>query len=135
MLGWCMIVMTPLVRLPLPVLGGFGLMMIAGHNLSAFLPEESVAALLSGGLGWLFRILYFGGGIAVGSATPNVFVLYSLVPWIGVMAAGYAFGTVLCLERPARVRACFTIGLSCLAAFLAPPCNSRPILSLGLAAR
>jgi len=118
MIGWCMILMAPLVRLPLPAVGTFGMLMIAGHNLSAVLPEESVRALLAGGFGWLFKILYFGGGIALGSETPNVFVLYSLVPWIGVMAAGYAFGGVLSLERPARTRACLAIGLGSIAAFL-----------------
>jgi hypothetical protein len=93
--------------------------MIAGHNLSALLPEQSVRALLSGGFGWLFKILYFGGGIALGGgATPNLFVLYSLVPWIGVMAAGYAFGRVVGLERPARTRACLAISLGSTAAFL-----------------
>jgi uncharacterized membrane protein len=119
MIGWCMILMAPLVRLPLPAIGGFGVLMIAGHNLSALLPAESVRSLLSGGFGWLFKILYFGGGIALGGGdTPNLFVLYSLVPWIGVMAAGYAFGRVVCLERPARVRACLAIGLGSIAAFL-----------------
>ena len=118
MIGWCMILMAPLVRLPLPIVGGFGVLMIVGHDLSALLPAESVGALLSGGFGWLFRILYFGGGIAAGGATPNLFVLYSLVPWIGVMAAGYAFGRVVSLGRPARVRLCRAIGLGSIAAFL-----------------
>lgn len=101
MIGWCMILMAPIVRLPLKVVAAFGVVMIVGHNLSPLLPAESVKALLSGGLGWLFKILYFGGGIALGGgATPNLFVLYSLVPWLGVMAAGYAFGRVACLDRP-----------------------------------
>lgn len=119
MIGWCMILMAPLVRLPLKVVATFGLVLIVGHNLSALLPAESVKALLSGGLGWLFKILYFGGGIAlVGGGTPNLFVLYSLVPWLGVMAAGHAFGRVVCLDRPSRVRALLAIGLSSIAAFL-----------------
>ena len=118
MIGWCMILMALLVRLPLPAIAGFGVLMIAGHNLSALLSEDSVRALLSGALGWLFRILYFGGGIATFGTTPNLFVLYSLVPWIGVMAAGYAFGRVVCLDRPARDRACLAIGLGSIAGFL-----------------
>jgi uncharacterized membrane protein len=119
MIGWCMILMAPLVRLPLRLVAAFGVLTIAGHNLSALLPEATVRALLAGPLGWLLRILYFGGGIAVGgSATPNLLVLYSLVPWIGVMAAGYAFGAVLVLERRSRDRTCFAIGLSSVALFL-----------------
>jgi uncharacterized membrane protein len=119
MIGWCMILMAPLVRLPLPAIASFGVLMIAGHNLSALLPQESVRALLAGGLGWLFRSLYFGGGIALGGGdTPNLFVLYSLVPWLGVMAAGYAFGRVVCLDPQASRRACLWIGLGSIAGFL-----------------
>jgi len=119
MIGWCMILMAPLVRLPLPIIGGFGVLMIAGHNLSALLPAETVRSLLASGFGWLARILYFGGGMTLGGGdVPNFFVLYSLVPWIGVMAAGYAFGHVMSLERHARVRACLAIGFGSVAAFL-----------------
>ena len=66
MMGWCMILMAPLVRLPLQAIAGFGVLIIDGHNLSALLAEESARALLSGGFGWLFKILYFGGEIALG---------------------------------------------------------------------
>jgi uncharacterized membrane protein len=119
MIGWCMILMAPLVRLPLRATAAIGVLVIAGHNLSALLPEATVKALLASPLGWLARILYFGGGIVVGgSATPNLLVLYSLVPWIGVMAAGYAFGAVLVRERRARDRACLAIGFSSVALFL-----------------
>ena len=118
MIGWCMILMSLLVRLPLPAVAAIGVLVIAGHNLSALVSEASVRALLSGGTSWLFRILYFGGGIATFGTTPNLFVLYSIVPWIGVMAAGYAFGRVVCLDRVARDRACLAIGLGCIAAFL-----------------
>ena len=119
MIGWCMILMAPLVRLPLRAVAAFGLLVIAGHNLSALLPEATVTALLASPLGWLARILYFGGAIAVGgSAIPNLIVLYSLVPWIGVMAAGYAFGAVLVMERRFRDRACYAIGWSSMALFL-----------------
>ena len=45
-------------------------------------------------------------------------VLYSLVPWIGVMAAGYGFGPILIREPSRRDRACLAIGLSATALFL-----------------
>ncbi len=38
-------------------------------------------------------------------------MLYSLVPWIGVMAAGYAFGKVLTLDAARRNRLCLALGL------------------------
>ncbi len=40
----------------------------------------------------------------------SVFVLYPLVPWIGVMAAGYALGPVMQLEPAARQRLLFGLG-------------------------
>jgi uncharacterized membrane protein len=73
---------------------------------------------LQGNLGWLWRILYFGGGITIGgSETPNFWVLYSIVPWIGVMSAGYAFGAVLRMSSQRRNWICYAIGGGAIAAF------------------
>jgi uncharacterized membrane protein len=114
-IGWCMIAMALLVRLPVKVVGALGLLIIAGHNLTALMPREAVKALLDGGWGWLWRILYFGGPIG---ESPTLFVLYSFVPWIGVMAAGYAFGALLRGEARHRRRLCYGIGLGATAAFV-----------------
>jgi uncharacterized membrane protein len=45
-------------------------------------------------------------------------VLYSLVPWVGVMAAGYAFGRVLLKPPAERNRWCLALGLGATALFL-----------------
>ena len=45
-------------------------------------------------------------------------VLYSIIPWIGVVAAGYAFGAVLTLDTARRNRICVTIGASAIVLFL-----------------
>jgi uncharacterized membrane protein len=45
-------------------------------------------------------------------------VLYSLVPWVGVIATGYAFGAVLMLEPRRRDRICVALGLGAIATFL-----------------
>ena len=117
MLGWCMILMAALVRLPLGVIATIGLAIVAGHNLTALVPRERLHALVEGDLGWLFKILYFGGGLG-GGENPSFLVLYSLVPWIGVMATGYAFGALLRRDPVRRRRACLAIGLGAVAAFL-----------------
>ena len=48
-------------------------------------------------LQWLMQFLYTGGEVSVAPAT--ISVLYSIVPWVGVMAAGYAFGAGCCASR------------------------------------
>jgi hypothetical protein len=63
----------------------------------------------------LAKILYIG--FWEGPIGPLT-VLYAIVPWIGVMAAGYAFGRVLLLDGPRRDRACLAIGLGATALFL-----------------
>jgi len=51
-------------------------------------------------------VLYIGFFNGPVGGTPLI-VLYSIVPWIGVMAAGYAFGTILTLDLlDVTARAC-----------------------------
>jgi uncharacterized membrane protein len=103
-LGWCMILMAALVRLPLGVVAALGIAIIAGHNVIPFVAGDAFQA-------WWGRILYRGGGFALGGGEePTVFVLYSIVPWIGVMASGYAFGALLRVGPERRRRVCLTLG-------------------------
>jgi uncharacterized membrane protein len=120
-IGWCMIAMAALVRLPLPAIGALGVAIIAGHNLldahvSAIVPtlgNDFGAALWK-----LMYVGFFAGPVQFGSHGPSLTVLYSFVPWIGVMAAGYAFAPVLMLEPGRRNRLCLAIGLGATALFL-----------------
>jgi len=121
-IGWCMILMAGLVRLPLPVSAVVGVTIIAAHNLlidSHFF--QVVDALNSSRLSGLWKVLYVGfyaGPVQFWPNGPSLTVLYSLVPWIGVMAAGYAFGRILLLESGLRTRVCLAIGLGMIALFL-----------------
>lgn len=113
-IGWSMILLALLVRLPVMGIAAFGVLMIGFHNLADFLPRNEAPAGLPG---WLWQILYAGGPI--GGEHGVFFVLYSLVPWVGVMAAGYAFGTIVVMEPARRRRLCLAIGLGATALFLA----------------
>jgi uncharacterized membrane protein len=62
----------------------------------------------------LWNFFYPSGGRGWSSIT----ILYTLVPWIGVMAAGYAFGAIVTREPAERRRACLRIGLSATALFV-----------------
>lgn len=68
-------------------------------------------------LGEAWKILYTGFFNGPVAGTPLI-VLYSFVPWIGVMAAGYAFGSILTLEPARRARLCLWIGLGATALFV-----------------
>ena len=120
-IGCCMILMAGLVKLPLPVVGAIGLLIIGAHNLMDPHMRTLLAGLDANPLSGLWKILYvgfFAGPIKFGADGPNLIVLYSLIPWIGVMAAGYAFGKILTLEPARRTQLCLTIGLSAIGLFL-----------------
>jgi len=116
-IGWSLITLAGLVFLPLPAVAAFGIAVVAGHNLaSAWLPQPAQTPP-AGALDGLWRLLYFGGGIPSGKG--ELVILYSLVPWIGVIAAGYAFGAVMTAESARRRRVCLGLGLAMIAGFVA----------------
>jgi uncharacterized membrane protein len=107
-IGWCMVLMAGLVRLPVSLVGGFGVAVMAMHN--AVMPR--VAPFLPDALRKILYTSFFEGPIG------PLIVLYSIIPWIGVMAAGYAFGKIVTLEPGRRDRLCYAIGLGATALFL-----------------
>lgn len=117
-IGWCMILMALLVRFPTALVGAFGVVVIAGHNIMDRLAPALAPQLEQSPLRWLWQILYFGGPVQLGGSGPVLAVLYSIVPWIGVMAAGYAFGAVMELPAERRRRICLQLGVALVAAFL-----------------
>ena len=120
-IGWCMILMAALVKLPLATTGAIGVVIIACHNLIDSRLWQIVDGLNNSQFSGLWKILYVGfyaGPVQFGPNGPNLIVLYSIIPWIGVMAAGYAFGRILLLESTQRTRLCLTIGLVAIALFL-----------------
>jgi uncharacterized membrane protein len=117
MIGWVMIGLALLVYFPTPVIGTLGLAILFGHNVLDRVLPPHMAAIQASSLKWLWQVLYFGGPVPVGDLTVLA-VLYSLVPWIGVIAAGYAFGAVLTWPDGRRRLACLGIGLAAIALFL-----------------
>jgi uncharacterized membrane protein len=110
-LGWYMVVNAAILRLPMRWIVAVGAAMVAGHNLLDHIQPQTF-----GKLGWLWLILHQPGFIPLPQPSfihlpPGVFfgffVLYPLVPWIGVMALGYAFGSVL--RRPPEERQRWTL--------------------------
>ncbi len=113
-IGWCMILLAGLVKLPLGAIAAIGVAIIAGHNLL----DSSLGAESVGGLWKILYVGFYAGPIQLGPDGPNLIVLYSIIPWIGVMAAGYAFGGILTLDPARRNQLCLGIGLGATALFL-----------------
>jgi uncharacterized membrane protein len=111
-LGVSMVVLAALIYLPLPVIGAFGAAMIAGHNLFDGLEPEAL-----GPLGPLWTFLHVQRPVTMPWGS-NVFVAYPLIPWIGVMAVGYAFGGVLLRPSEERRRALLRLGGALTAGFI-----------------
>ena len=112
MLGWCMVLLAGLIWLPMWAIGTFGVLALAlqfvAGSLGRALPE-SIHPL------WEF-VYPVGAEVKLGTA--SVAVLYTIVPWIGVMAAGYAFGAIMSRDPVERDRWCLRVGLSAVALFL-----------------
>jgi uncharacterized membrane protein len=86
-LGWSMVALAGLIYLPRAVIAFVALGMIAGHNLLDGISLQTTEPTLLGASwrDWVWSILHV-------SKLP---IIYPLIPWIGVMAAGYVFGPLL----------------------------------------
>jgi len=119
-LGWSMIALAALVHLPLGVTGAFGVLMILAHN--AFDGVRTEACAPGGatcGVGdMLLRVLHQAGPMTVGVKGPVFLALYPLIPWIGVMAVGYAFGRLYTMDAADRRRTLLRLGGAIVALFV-----------------
>ncbi|MCU1292756.1 MAG: hypothetical protein JWP08_1606 [Bryobacterales bacterium] len=91
-----------------------GALLAAGHN-----ALDKMAPASFGTLGWAWKLLHVPGLVnATGMKAPLVIVAYPLLPWVGVMALGYAFGSVLLRRREQRIRFEMRAGAAMLGAFV-----------------
>ncbi len=113
MLGWCMILLAAFVWLRSGVVGIIGLAIIFFQQVFQLLPKLlPVSMQVPFGRFWEF--IYTSGF----DTWPHFAILYVLVPWIGVMMAGYGFGNILQMDPARRRRICLWIGLSAILVFL-----------------
>jgi uncharacterized membrane protein len=106
-IGVSMIALSALVFLPRWANAAIALVMIAGHNLL-----DPVKAQTFGAAAPVWNFLHEPALLQFG-ASVKWFAVYPLIPWIGVMAAGYALGPVFTLDRARRLR--WLVGLGTLA--------------------
>jgi uncharacterized membrane protein len=103
-IGVSMVALSAIVHLPRGAIVAIGLAMIAGHNALDGIKAEQLGAAAP-----LWNLLHQPGRFDIAPGV-KFFVLYPLVPWIGVMAVGYALGPVFTQERAARVQQLFMLG-------------------------
>lgn len=120
-LGVSMIVLAALVFLPARACAAVGVAMIALHNVSDKIvvpPATSMAGTPAPDvLQKLWLVLHQPGFVPL-FRDVKMFVAYPLVPWVGVMAAGFALGTVYTWEAGRRRRFLFKLGLVLLGLFV-----------------
>ena len=111
-IGWSMIALAGLVHLPHAAVAALALAMIAGHNLL-----DGIEANQFQDFRWVWLLLHEPGLM---NPVPGVEVLavYPLIPWIGVMAAGYAFGPVITFPEQQRRRWLLSSGFLLLGIFI-----------------
>jgi uncharacterized membrane protein len=111
-IGASMVVLAGLVFLPRWAIAAVALTMIAGHNLL-----DGIRAEQLGAAGWLWNVLHQPAMLQLGPQT-KLLPLYSLIPWTGVMAAGYVLGPVFKLDPLSRRRILLATGTAVIAVFI-----------------
>lgn len=122
-IGVSMIVLAALIYLPVKMIGGFGLAMIALHNLldgirvAGWRGPGTAVPSFAGKL-WILLHQSPEPFPIVSFPSPLVIVIYPLIPWIGVMAAGYAFGTLYQMDAQRRRSLLLSTGGTAIALFV-----------------
>jgi len=111
-LGLSMVFLAGLVYLPRPAIVTFGLAVVLFHNLL-----DPVQAADFGAWAPLWNLLHAPGVFMV--AGLPVVTGYSVLPWAGLMALGFAAGRLYDLEAAARRRFLTQSGLVLIVAFVA----------------
>jgi uncharacterized membrane protein len=124
-IGWSMIALSALVFLPVSAITVFGVAVIAFHNLS-----DNVSPEKWGDFAWLWQLLHTGGEVKLDTVFhagdiwewtrgKTFWAMYPVLPWLGVMAAGYGFGALWLLPPQRRRKELLGLGLALTVTFIA----------------
>lgn len=113
-IGVAMIALAGLVWLSDKWILAIALLLMFGHNLlNAIVPTDL------GSLAWLWKMLHEGGYQGLNtSGNWGVFFVYPILPWIGVIAAGYVFGRIMLLDQAERFKWLLYLGLGAIVLFI-----------------
>jgi len=111
-LGASMVLLSGLVWLPVGAVGAVAVTVIAGHNLLDRLPASALGSLAP-----LVAMLH-APSVVFSNGTHVVFSAYPLVPWVAVVAAGYALGPVFLWKSGRRQAFLVRLGLTLTIAYV-----------------
>jgi uncharacterized membrane protein len=114
MLGWCMVLLAAFVRLRPVTIAIIGLVIIAAQQVFHYVPLLLPQGWRQG-FGYIWEFFYPSGL----NSMPYFSVLFVLLPWLGVMMAGYGFGRLLLRDAATVKKICLWVGLSAIAVYLA----------------
>src|SRR3954467_12784633 len=113
-IGMSMIALAGMIHLPRKLMIGISLAMVLLHN-----TLDSFHATCLGQARWLWAILHESGNFGhYADGAVILRVLYPLIPWLGVMALGYALGPAFKMVPARRARRLYSPGLGLTVAFL-----------------
>jgi uncharacterized membrane protein len=118
-IGWSMVALAGLVWLPTGLIAALGVALVAGHNLlDPYFPPGPFSSAKPWTL--LFQIG------AVEPEKGRIFVVaYPVLPWLGIMLAGYGFGSLWLVNWPRRRRLLLGLGTALTLAFFALRASNR----------
>jgi uncharacterized membrane protein len=110
-IGISMIVLAGLQWLPLPAVGAFGLIVIFGHDLF-----DRIHAKNLGHWSDAWYILHERGVLTLHTHPVAVYG-YPVIPWVGVIALGYCFGSIVARNPKTRQQISVLVGTASLGLF------------------
>jgi uncharacterized membrane protein len=108
-LGWSMVFMAALAWLPTGTLAAVSIALIALHNTT-----DAITPAAFGEFGWLWTFLH----VPDPHAGTLMRIDYPVIPWVGVMAVGYAMGPLFRESPERRRRMLIGIGVSATIGFI-----------------
>jgi uncharacterized membrane protein len=111
-IGWSMILLAPLVLMPAWGVGVIGIALCLLH------PVLSAGLSASGAPPWAMDILFDANpALAIGDKT-QLIVSYPILPWFGVMAAGYGLGQLILCRPDDWAKQIVRLGIALLIGFV-----------------
>ena len=120
-IGVSMVAMAALIWLPVKAVGAIALLMIVLHNLLDGIqipPNIAFAGQPPPSLSQSIWMILHQVGVLPITGDSSAFIAYPLIPWVGVMAAGYALGPIYGWDSERRRKWLFGLGLAATVLFL-----------------